>query len=84
MSAFTDIVSGQAGVTGLETAIVLIAFVVVASVFSGAVLGGGSSQAKTSDSGRSTPRVQPSKSAPLAITRAIPPKADYERCVDLN
>ncbi len=41
MKALKKILEGQAGITGLETAIILIAFVTVAAVFGYAVLSAG-------------------------------------------
>jgi flagellin-like protein len=84
MSAVTDIVSGQAGITGLETAIILIAFVVVASVLSCTTFSEGSSLSRTKDSRRNTSGTQPAEGAPLPITRTIPLKADHNHFADVN
>ena len=70
----------QRGITGLETAIVLIAFVVVASVFAFAVLSTGLLSSEKSK--EFTIQVKPNKGAVVIVNRTTPP--ELEAIMELN
>ncbi len=70
----------QRGITGLETAIVLIAFVVVASVFAFAVLSTGLLSSEKSK--EFTIQVKPNKGAVVIVNRTTPP--ELKAIMELN